>query len=198
MAKAHLETLRFLVGYTQKSPFSSLLSHQFSSIPAFQRINNNKKPTHWWSIRQIIVWTDSGSRSNRSIKGEEWEGDSWPWSNYWNMQASSESHRCPRPDDWSPELHMCALCQCAFCFFWVLQCWPWSKAGISRVEDGKKSRKSSPTAVELSCIRCWVLRRLMSSISKKFCTILCVLNHKRSCSNHYWRSLIAWNDWEEG
>lgn len=137
-----------LMGYTQRSPFSALLPHQFSSTPAFQRINNNRKFSLWWSIRQNIVWTDSGSRSNGSIKGEEWEGDSWLWSNYLNTQASSESHRCPQPDDWSSELHMCALCLCAFCFFWVLQCWPWSKADISRAGDGKKS---IPTAVELSC-----------------------------------------------
>lgn len=75
------------------------------------------------------LWKGSDSKSNGSIMGEEQEGDSWPWTNYLNMQTSWERHRCPRLDDWRPGLHMCALCIWAFCLLWLNPSVPALKPG---------------------------------------------------------------------
>lgn len=169
--------------HTQKNSFlfttSPVLFH--SLLPK----NKQRQKSYSFGVpSDKILFGQSGSRSNGSIKGEEREGDSWPWTNYLNTKASWESHRCPRLDD---ELRMCALCVCAFCLFWPSPpVRPWRETGISRVGDGKRHSPFHISLVELDWnmsggfgggwLVVLVLVVLMSSASKKLCKgVVCVL-----------------------
>lgn len=180
---------------------SSSLPHQSSATPSIQRISRKKQTIFWWSVRQNNLSKGSDSRSNGSIKGEEQEGDSWPWTNYLNKQTFWERHRCPRLDDWRPGLHMCALCIWAFCSLWILQCQPWSQAGISRLGDGKKtvlSYFSYGAGLEGGCCVLGRLVVLEPCGANELYFQNCVLSQGGSCNHQHQKSLIAWSSWTEG